>query len=365
MQRIIRTENTIIELEKILKDLNVTKYFLVCGKSIKKHDIYDFFIKDFRLVGIFNEYTSNPKLEDICRGVEKYKVSGSNCIICVGGGSSIDVAKCIKIFSNIDNPDDYLKKINIDSDDTIIAIPTTAGSGSESTKFAVVYVDNEKKSVESDIILPQYAILNSNYLSQLPMKHKVCTMMDAMCQSIEAWWSVNLTEQSIEYSKEALMLIVSNMDNYLTTDDKEASDRILLAANLSGRAINIAKTTATHAMSYKLTTLYNIPHGCSVAVLLPKIWGYMVDNIDKCTDKRGIEYLNNVFFSIANCFGVDNPKAAIGKIEGIIEKNNIKSPIVKKSDFLQLVKSVNIERLRNNPVYISEDDICSLYSSLC
>ena len=363
MQKIIQTDNTIREIEKILNDLNIIKYFLVCGNSIKKNDLYSFFVNDSRLTGIFSEYTPNPKFEDICKGVVRYKVSGCNCIISVGGGSSIDVAKCIKIFSRMGNPDYYLKKSNIVSDDILIAIPTTAGSGSESTRFAAIYVDNEKKSIQNNYALPEFVILNSNYLTMLPRKHKVCSMLDALCQSIEAWWSVNSTEESIRYSKEAISLIIDNMNSYLLDGNKESSDRILLAANLSGRAINIAKTTAAHAMSYKLTTLYNIPHGCAVAILLPKIWEYMINNLDKCTDIRGVEYIKKVFSDISICLGANSPKVAIVKIENIIQKNEIKQPIVEKSELLQLVKSVNIERLKNNPVLIPEDEILNIYLS--
>lgn len=363
MQKIIQTDNTIREIKKILNDLNIIKYFLVCGNSIKKHDIYSYFVNDLRLVGIFNEFTPNPKYEDICLGVERYKGSGCNCIICVGGGSSIDVAKCIKMFSRIDNPDNYLKKCNIVSDDILIAIPTTAGSGSESTKFAAIYINNEKKSIENNYALPEFVILNSSYLTMLPRKQKVCSMLDALCQSIEAWWSVNSTEESIEYSKEAISLIIDNMDSYLLNNDNRSSDKILLAANLSGRAINIAKTTAVHAMSYKLTTLYNIPHGCAVAMLLPKIWEYMINNLDRCTDRRGVEYLNNVFSDISICYGINNPKEAIIKFNNILKELEIEYPIISESDLIQLTESVNMERLKNNPVEIPRDVIMGIYAS--
>ena len=109
----------------------------------------------------------------------------------------------------------------------------------------------------------------------------------------------------------ALLSTVTMAQDAKSVLDKAAAN-IMLAANFGGRAINITQTTAAHAMSYKITSLYHLPHGHAVAVCLPEIWTYMTDHMDQCLDPRGSEYLKGVFLDISKAVGCENPKEAIG-----------------------------------------------------
>lgn len=368
MQKII---NGIANLPAILKEVGYKKLFLVIDSSYPFLNIKD----DIEALQVeekvkFSDFTPNPLYEQVCNGIELLKQSKCDTILAVGGGSAIDVAKCIKlaVLAKEGNaaviPPLVSQRLPIDGTKIpFIAIPTTAGTGSESTHNAVMYFEGTKQTVTNDGVLPDYAVLEPSVLKTLPLYQKKCTMMDALCQGIESWWSVNSTEESYEYSRKAIELIMANWRKYIFDNDDEAAAKIMLAANYGGRAINITQTTAAHAFSYKITSLYKLPHGHAVAVCLPEIWEYMLGHMDKCIDSRGQEYLGSIFDKIAFTMGCDNPKQAIAEFREMMIDMEMKNPVAenREHEIDVLSHSVNPVRLKNNPVGLEEATIVSLY----
>ena len=371
MQKII---NGIANLPAILKEVGCKKLFLVIDSS------YPFLnIKDaIEALPVeekvkFSDFTPNPLYEQVCNGIELLKSSNCDTILAVGGGSAIDVAKCIKLAVLAKEGNEAIipplvsQRLPIDgSKIPFIAIPTTAGTGSESTHNAVMYYEGAKQTVTNDGVLPDYAILEHSVLKTLPLYQKKCTMMDALCQGIESWWSVNSTEESYEYSRKTVELIMANWRKYFFENDDKAAAQIMLAANYGGRAINITQTTAAHAFSYKITSLYKLPHGHAVAVGLPVIWEYMLGNMDKCIDVRGQQYLASIFKQIAQAMGCDNPKQAIGVFRQMMNEIELNNPVAKnkEEEINVLSTSVNPVRLKNNPVLLENDVIYQLYNHI-
>ena len=313
----------------------------------------------------FSSFTPNPLYEQVVEGVEFFNDEKCEAILVVGGGSAIDVAKCIKLFSNMDHSQNYLgQEARSDSNIPLIAVPTTAGTGSEATRFAVVYYKGEKQSIANDGIVPDYAVLIADNLKTLPAYQKKCALLDALCQAIESWWSVNSTEESVEYSKLSAGLIRDNFERYLQGDET-ANEKIMLASNYSGRAINITQTTAPHAMSYKLTSLYNIAHGHAVALCMPKVWRYMYMNIELSIHPKGPDFLSGVFESIALTLNCPSVEDAIEYFEDILKKHGMTGPENASSAELELlVSSVNTTRLKNNPVRLDDRVIKELYTEI-
>ena len=230
-----------------------------------------------------------------------------------------------------------------------------------------MYYEGAKQTVTNDGVLPDYAILEPSVLKTLPLYQKKCTMMDALCQGIESWWSVNSTEESYEYSRKTVELIMSNWRKYIFENDDEAAAQIMLAANYGGRAINITQTTAAHAFSYKITSLFKLPHGHAVAVGLPEIWEYMIANMDKCIDQRGSEYLTNIFSQISRAMGVTTGTAdAIMEFRLMLELLDLRSPAStnREEELNILTTSVNPIRLKNNPIELNEEAIRHLYETI-
>lgn len=362
------------KLPNILNESNFSKLFIVTGANSYKSLNFKDMIEGLDIERVyFSDFTPNPKFEQICKGIDMFKSEGCDAILAIGGGSPMDVAKCIKLAVLADDginaiiPPIVNKNVDIDGNKVpFIAIPTTAGTGSESTHNAVMYYEGTKQTVTNDGILPDYAILEPSLLKTLPLYQKKCTMMDALCQGIESWWSINSTDESKEYSKKAVELIIQNWEKYIFGNDDEAAANIMLGANYSGRAINIAQTTAAHAMSYKITSLYGLPHGHAVAVCLPEIWEYMVNNMDKCIEPRGKEYLDDIFRQISLSMGCKYVMDAIGKFRNILLKCriNMDGKELNEDQLSLLVNSVNPIRLKNNPVQIMEDDINYIYTNI-
>lgn len=343
-----------------------TKVLIVCDSSFPYLPVKDAINNIIIPYTFFTDFTPNPLYNDVCKGVDTFQQSQCDTIIAIGGGSSIDVAKCIKLYCKMDKTDIYINQEYKDTGIKLIAIPTTAGTGSESTKYAVIYFNEKKQSVTHDSIIPNVAILEPKVLMTLPLYQKKCTMLDALCQGIESWWSINSTEKSILLSKKAIETILKWWREYIFQNSYEAAQNIMGAANYAGQAINISQTTAAHAFSYKLTSIYKIPHGHAVAIGLPQIWEYMLDHIDKCVDPRGSCYLNKVFLNISNAMGCATSKDAIKKFYRMMREMGISNPISlnKDQDVENLAHSVNPIRLKNNPIELNEHAIMQIYYNI-
>ncbi len=136
-----------------------------------------------------------------------------------------------------------------------------------------------------------------------------------------------------------------------------APEAIMEAANLAGQAICITQTTAPHAFSYKLTSMYGLPHGHAVAICLPEIWDFMLANIEKCSDPRGAQYLQGVFEEISQLITPEGFRALLAELE-------LTAPSAAEGDIAILAASVNPIRLANNPVPISQQEAGEIYSRI-
>lgn len=333
------------------------KALLVHGKSYERHRVKDMI--DRLPHADFTDFSSNPLYEDVCRGVDLFNAEGCDVIVAVGGGSAIDVAKCIKLFCRMDRNKNYLEQERMDTGIPLIAMPTTAGTGSESTRYAVIYYKGEKQSICHDSIVPDYAFLVPEFLKGLPTYQKKCTMMDALCQAIESWWSVNSNDESRGYSRKAVAGIRDNWKEYINNNTEKAAEKIMEAANFAGRAINIASTTSAHAMSYKITSLYNLPHGHAVAVCMVEAWRHILEHTGECRDSRGDEYLKDTLQEIHSLVDYDwycrlLAELGIEKPKGSDRQASIKL----------LAESVNLARLKNNPVTLGTETLKEMYERI-
>lgn len=350
-QKIVRT------LEAVRPLLSQSRFLLVRDGAYDHLDLNEFFGPMDHAE--FSAFTSNPLYEQVCQGVELYRREGCSAIAAVGGGSAIDVAKCIKLFCRMDPAESYLKQPMADTIVPLVALPTTAGTGSESTQHAVIYYQGEKQSIAHPSIVPDYAVLLPSVLASLPLYQKKSTMMDALCQAIESWWSVNSTPQSAAYSRQAITAIVANWKAYIQQGDSCAAEAIMLASNLSGRAINITATTAAHAMSYKITSLYGFAHGHAVAICLPLVWQYLLLHTDDCIDPRGASHLNNVLEQIGSLL-------SLSEYSQLLRELSLPLPVStqKDEDVACLVRSINPVRLKNTPVALEPFALETMYREI-
>lgn len=343
---IITSENNYRKLCDWIDEKN--RILLVCGKSVENFKELNEKLLNSNIVR-FSNFKPNPEYESVVDGVKVFKEEKCDAIIAVGGGSAMDVAKCIKL--------------EISKTIPFLAIPTTAGTGSEATRFAVVYKKGIKQSYEDDCLVPNVVLLDPSLLKTLPDYQKKATMCDALCHAIESFWSVNSTDESKEYCKEAISMIIENMDEYFDNTDK-GNERMLKAAHIAGKAINITKTTAGHAMCYKITTLYGVAHGHATMLCNRILYPWMIENTEKCIDKRGEKYLKNTLDEIGVTLGGSDAKSGSVILENIFKKLDFEIPKLSKSDIGELVETVNPDRLKNHPVAFGKEEIGTIYSSI-
>lgn len=223
--------------------------------------------------------------------------------------------------------------------------------------IAVMYYNGEKISIEHGSIFPNMAILNYNFLKTLSDYQKKSTLLDSLCQAIESYWSRGATNDSKKYSKQCIWLILKNCKDYLENKYNSYKE-IIEASNYSGKAINISKTTAAHAMSYKITTMYKISHGHSVALCIIPVWKFLAKKSEENVK------LKDSLLEIARLFGTENINNSIKIFENIVNGFNLPKVHIKEQDLPVLVNSVNIERMVNNPISFHKHELLCLYKEI-
>lgn len=345
---------------------NNKKILLVTGKdSFAKcgaKTIFEKILKDQNTIQ-FSNFFVNPKLHDAIRGAKLAREKKIDIIIGIGGGSVIDMAKLIKaLYLSKDNEIDLIRGNLRLSDPKIplIAIPTTAGSGSEATHFAVVYIGEEKYSLASEYLQPNAVVLDGKLVITASRYQKSCSALDAMAQAIESLWAVGSTEESRQFSLTALKLGWQILPDFISDNcSPEITQKMLLASNFAGKAINISKTTSAHAWSYALTSKLNIPHGHAVWLTLPQIFEIHAHaNESQVIDKRGLEHLQHIIETLSNILKLTHTENYAHQLLSFLQSIEIESDMARLGANTHSIRSlicnlVNLERMQNNPVNLN------------
>jgi alcohol dehydrogenase class IV len=353
-------KGSISNLKEILKLHSGKKIFLVTGKSSYKksgaQEIMESLLKEtpyFR----FSDFEENPKLEDVKKGIALFNKENCEFTIAIGGGSAIDIAKLINSLSKTqENLEETIKRNCLNEKPfPFVAIPTTAGTGSEATHFAVMYIKGEKYSFAHKHILPKYVIVDSQFTYSTPAYLTACTGADALCQAIESMWATGGNAESKEYAEKAIKLVWSNLEEAVVNNNYLAKDALMEGSYWAGRAINISKTTASHALSYKMTSLFGVPHGHAVAITLVHVMQANYESAKKNIDR------------ILSLINADKLSDGIAKIEKKWSKIGLtlrlKDLGIEEKD-ISVLSNCNLERMKNNPTLITKEYIINLFKSI-
>ena len=369
-------KNSLKNIKKIISNLDAKKILLVTGKgSYKKSGSEEKLIQYLgdAVIKRFFDFEANPNIKDVQVGISIISSFKPDLVIAIGGGSVIDIAKLINIFAvHVAKEKEIYEFVNESSSVKqaglpLIAIPTTSGTGSEATHFAVVYIGNKKYSFAHKYVLPDFSIIDPSLSYSNPAYIKACSGFDALSQAIESFWAVGSTEESRSYSREAIKIILSSIEMAVLESDKKSMDRMSLAANLAGKAINISKTTAAHAVSYPITKFLGIPHGHAVALTLGSF--FVINSHyseSQLNDSRGIQYFDNISKELLNLFDCSESEQVSQRLNQIMAniglEANLKSIFSKKNiDYDLIKKEINLERLNNNPVKVNSSQIENLF----
>lgn len=322
------------EFKKKVTDIKPENVLFVCSKAYDRYG-YRKTLDELNIKSAaFTDFEPCPEVSSVEKGIDFMNKNGCDFIIVVGGGSAVDTAKGIKYYSK--------------KDIEILAIPTTAGTGAEVTRFSVLYRNADKESVRSYDIIPEYQIFDCTTLKSLPYEQRVVTGLDAFVHAVEAYWSDDADDESRRYSVEALRLFKEHYASYLN-DNEDSYEPMMKCSELAGRAINIAQTTAAHAFSYKLHKLKNYWHGHAVAICLVYIWKYM--------NEHGDERLKALLADVEEVSGFSP-----ASLKSLLRKVGLETELTMNEDeFAETVSGVNVGRLKNHPMKFTADDIKNIY----
>lgn len=278
---------TEIKKRKFNKALVVTDAMLVkCGVAEKIENV----LKDGGIsYEIDDEVKPNPTIANVHTGLDKLKASGADFIIAVGGGSVIDTAKAVAVIAN--NPDNY-DVVSLEGVDKsknppmpIIAVPTTAGTGSETTMDYVITNTEQKRKMAcmDSMVVPVVAILDTDIMASLPLKMTAATAMDALTHAVESYLSKGAFDFSEMLSLKAVSLISANFLKVIKNlNDLEARKALTMAQYMAGMSFTNVGLGIVHSMAHPLSAFYDVPHGVANALILPYVLKF---NSVACEDK--------------------------------------------------------------------------------
>jgi alcohol dehydrogenase class IV len=327
-----------------------------------------------RLSGRFDVNEPNPQWPGVLDCVRAMGEAAPGAVLAVGGGTAMDVAKLANWLSvQSAEPKAVLESLPEQpaSAPPVIAVPTTAGSGGEATQFAVVYRDSQKHSVAHANLRPTAAIVDPALTANLPADLTAHSGLDALCQAIESIWSIHATEDSLGPARAALALTWQNLETAVNEPTPAARSAMAWGAHLAGQAINLTQTTAPHALSYTLTSAFDIPHGAAVALTLGPVLAFnaRVNEAD-CVDCRGAESVQERLAIICETIGVNSPEHADAafrqKVVAVGCPVTFSSAGIEGADLIDRVcKQINPERLANNPRRLTPVAMREMLETIC
>ncbi|MGI9205461.1 MAG: phosphonoacetaldehyde reductase [Woeseiaceae bacterium] len=352
----------IADLEKILKDRNCSRVFLVSGQnSLRRSGAINSLTDLLQSCNVthFTDVDQNPSIEQLESGLAKFRDAKPDIIIAVGGGSAMDIAKLIKIFSYQSQPPRrYVegKEKLVAAAMPLVAIPTTAGSGSQATHFAVLYIDKSKFSVAHPSMLPDEALVDPALLKSVPPAVAASAGLDALNQGIESYWSIHSTNESKAIARNAIELTWAGLRDITSDPGEDVYLTMATGAHRAGEAINITKTTAPHAVSYPITAYFGVPHGQATGLILAAVLRYNALVADEdCLDSRGPAYVRNTMHEIAGLLGQPDANAAADAYNEMMEAIGLSRDfyalgIDSETDIDTIVEhGFNPQRVGNNP----------------
>jgi alcohol dehydrogenase class IV len=263
-----------------LDEIGAKKVLVVTDEGIIKAGLYDKIEKILKDAGIevslCDRVAPDPAITLVESIAEEAKKDGPDAIIGLGGGSSIDTAKtAAALLNNPKELEEYIGTDLLEADCVpMIAVPTTAGTGSEATHITILSDEAAglKKGLVSVRMMPRYAFLDPSLTLGLPGKVTASTGMDAICHALESFTSINANDYTESLSLRALKLLTENIEIvYLRGTDADAREKMLLGSLLAGIAFANAGVTAVHAFAYPLGGMFHVPHGLANSVMLPTI----------------------------------------------------------------------------------------------
>lgn len=343
---IIMDDNCVVKHAEKLKKLGKRALIVTGTRSAKENgslsDLCEALSTNGQSWALFDKVMSNPTVDCVYEGAEMAKQEGADFVVALGGGSPMDAAKAIALLALQDIPRENIFGGGYERRLPLCCIPTTAGTGSEVTQYAILTNEaaQTKTSLASPALFPDIAMLDSKYLSYAPRKTMVNTVIDSLSHSVEGFLSVRANALSDALALEAIRIIgkiTGRLAAWTITDDDKA--QLLYASTLGGMVIAHTGTTAVHSMGYSLTFFKDVDHGRANGLLLPEFLKYTEkerpDRIAPIINAMGLESTGDFALVLDKLLGEreEITESEVEKYSAIaIKAKNIPNCVIKPSE---------------------------------
>jgi alcohol dehydrogenase class IV len=274
-------------------------------------------------VSRFGGFCPNPRLEDVLDGCDAVARERPHIVVGIGGGSAMDTAKLVRILP----PGAAGRRAVLHGDadllrtdaPPLVLVPTVSGSGSEVTRFATVYADGRKYSVDDARVLPTVSLVDPDLAVTCPPAVAFSCILDAMAHAVESYWSLRSTPGSRELAGEALTTLRKIAADGRRPLDRAARANVALSAISAGRAIDATRTTAAHAFAYPTTVRFGVPHGLACGLHLIWLLDHVAERAERdCVDPRGERFVATRLDELASLLGAEHPGQSTQVMEGLV-----------------------------------------------
>ncbi|MEX0168996.1 phosphonoacetaldehyde reductase [Streptomyces sp. LMG1-1-1.1] len=363
----------IASLPELVEGLGATRVLVVHGARSFEASGASRMLESFgprTLVRRWHDFSPNPAVDDVARGLDAVRELRPDAVVGVGGGSAMDMAKLLCVLDGVPRADLEDRIRSGPATDTrrmkLALAPTTSGSGSEATHFAVVYVGDAKHSVAGPALLPDLAVIDPALTESGSPHQRATSGADAVAQGIESLWAVDGDDESRSLARRGLRLLLAGIEEFVAAPHAGVARSMAVGSHLVGRAINRSKTTGAHALSYRLTSRYGVSHGHAVALSLGAFLDAhaQADASDLRTSVRPSEY-RRALDDIAGVLGASGPAESGSRFVALAHRIGLPMRLSDvgvrtEPEVRGLAAAVNAERLRNNPVRFSQDELADL-----
>ena len=342
------------ELSALLESIGSNCMVLVCDR------FFDAFGKELQaktpaIAAVFSDVEPNPQLSGVEEVVRLMKAHGATAVAAVGGGSAIDTAKFAAACAFSDHtPAEHFEGYPFPARTArIIAIPTTAGTGSEVTGVSVISRGDEKKTTHHPAFYPTACIVDPELTFTVPPKTTLMTGLDAFTHAIEAFWSIHHSPITDLYAIEALKAIVENLEPAFRDGSKDARVAMSYGSLLAGLAFSNAKTAGCHACSYPLSSYHHLPHGEACAFTLDTFIRLNADaRLEALSKTLGFESCDAMANEIARLKERGGLRTRLSQLDGDVDLDRI------------VDESLCHMLMRNNPVQFTAPQLKAAFEAL-
>jgi alcohol dehydrogenase len=375
-------EGAVARTPEVVAATGARRVLLVCGASSFEASGAAAMLPDLARVARvrrWSDFAPNPDAADLLAGLRLVDECQPDLVLGVGGGSAMDMAKLLAGFAG--TVDGGRLRAAIRSGDRITAraaglvlASTTSGSGSEATHFAVVYLGADKFSVAGPALRPDVVILDPALTVSGSAYQRATSGIDAVAQAVESLWAVAATAASRRWAGHALRLLLPAIERHVQAPGGDATKAMAIGSHLAGRAIDISRTTAAHALSYRITKRYGVSHGHAVALTL----GAFIEAHDGApADRLRVDPRVHaaVMAGIAGRLGAPDGRHALDRqgaraaFQALLRRLGLETSLSAvgartPGERAELAAAVNAERLGNNPVAFTGAELTRLIQEI-